>query len=362
MMKLSIIIPVYNTAKYLRKCLDSVLAAASTLKVKVKGEGEQWSDSFSVEVICVDDGSTDGSGEILEEYREKKVKIVGQGQELPTTNYQLPTIRVIHQANAGVSAARNAALDVATGEWVVMLDPDDYWKEDLLSRCFEKIGDEPDCDAVCFGMVKVKESGEEIGAFGREDCPSGVTTGEEILRDGRGPKSKVIWSSCDKLFRRSVIEAHHLRYLVGLRNGEDSLFSQLFFSYAGKVVLAPEIDGYCYLMHDASVIHRKFTEVPTYELTQFEQLHSVWRKTRSAGLACRLAYLAAGLPYLGKESDYIAAGVRPKGIDFLLGSKVFSGSVIPFMIIHGTSKSRAFALAYVFLPNFFRRKLLALLA
>jgi len=91
-MTFSIIIPVYNVAPYLRECLDSVLAQTYT----------DW------EAICVDDGSTDGSGAILDEYAAKD-----------------PRFKVIHQANAGVSAARNAALDIAQGEWVWFVDGDD---------------------------------------------------------------------------------------------------------------------------------------------------------------------------------------------------------------------------------------------
>ena len=95
----SIIIPVYNVAPYLRECLDSVLAQTFT----------DW------EAICVDDGSTDGSGVILDEYAAKDKRF-----------------RVIHQPNAGVSAARNMALDVAKGEWFLFLDGDDILREDSL--------------------------------------------------------------------------------------------------------------------------------------------------------------------------------------------------------------------------------------
>lgn len=90
--KFSIVIPVYNVASYLRECLDSVLAQTFT----------DW------EAICVDDGSTDGSGSILDEYAVRDGRF-----------------RIIHQKNAGVSAARNAALDVAQGEWIWFVDADD---------------------------------------------------------------------------------------------------------------------------------------------------------------------------------------------------------------------------------------------
>ena len=95
----SIIIPVYNVAPYLRECLDSVLAQTFT----------DW------EAICVDDGSTDSSGVILDEYAVRDSRF-----------------RVIHQSNSGVSAARNAALDVAKGKWFLFLDGDDILRADGL--------------------------------------------------------------------------------------------------------------------------------------------------------------------------------------------------------------------------------------
>ena len=96
----SIIIPVYNVAPYLRECLDSVLAQTFT----------DW------EAICVDDGSTDGSGAILDEYAAEDRRF-----------------RVIHQKNTGVGSARNKGLDIANGEWVLFLDSDDVWQHKLLS-------------------------------------------------------------------------------------------------------------------------------------------------------------------------------------------------------------------------------------
>ena len=104
----SIIIPVYNVAPYLRECLDSVLA-------QTFGD---W------EAICVDDGSTDGSGAILDEYAAKDARF-----------------KVIHQVNAGVSAARNKALDEARGEWVGFLDADDVWANEWLAEIAAEAGE-----------------------------------------------------------------------------------------------------------------------------------------------------------------------------------------------------------------------------
>lgn len=97
----SIIIPVYNVAPYLRECLDSVLA--QTL--------DDW------EAICIDDGSTDDSGSILDEYALRDSRF-----------------RVIHQPNAGVSVARNKALDETKGEWLAFLDSDDLLERDFFEK------------------------------------------------------------------------------------------------------------------------------------------------------------------------------------------------------------------------------------
>ena len=125
MIKFSIIIPVYNVAPYLRECLDSVLAQTFT----------DW------EAICVDDGSTDGSGAILDEYAAKDSRF-----------------KVIHQQNAGVSAARNAALDAMKGEWVGFLDADDIYRSNTLDVCCEAIELSPEIDCVRFMMKEFEEN------------------------------------------------------------------------------------------------------------------------------------------------------------------------------------------------------------
>jgi len=118
-MKISVIIPVYNVAPYLRECLDSVLAQTFT----------DW------EAVCVDDGSTDGSGDILDEYAKRDARV-----------------HVIHQANGGLSAARNAGMDAAAGEWLFFLDSDDVIVRDAFER-LSAIVAEGRYDAVFTGML-----------------------------------------------------------------------------------------------------------------------------------------------------------------------------------------------------------------
>lgn len=121
----TIVIPVFNIAKYLRECLDSVLLQTFT----------DW------ECICVDDGSTDGSGTILDEYAEKD-----------------PRYRIIHQSNSGEGAARNAGLAAASGEWVVFLDGDDVLARNALADILSLAT--PGIELIRFG-VEVFDDGKK---------------------------------------------------------------------------------------------------------------------------------------------------------------------------------------------------------
>lgn len=119
-MKNSVIIPVYNTEKYLEQCVSSVL---------------QQPESDDIEVILVDDGSTDGSGKLCDALAEKDSRIV-----------------CVHQKNGGLSSARNKGLDVATGEYVFFLDSDDFWSENIYPDIYKKLNrDNP--DVLIFSMA-----------------------------------------------------------------------------------------------------------------------------------------------------------------------------------------------------------------
>lgn len=112
-MKLSIIIPVYNVEQYLRKCVDSVLNQ----------------DISNYEIILVDDGSPDGCPQICDEYATKYT----------ISNLQSPIIHTLHQPNAGLSAARNAGLAVASGEYIMFVDSDDYLEPNVLGALMAQV-------------------------------------------------------------------------------------------------------------------------------------------------------------------------------------------------------------------------------
>ena len=183
----SIIIPVYNVAPYLRECLDSVLAQTFT----------DW------EAICVDDGSTDGSGSILDEYAARDSRF-----------------RIIHQPNAGVSAARNKGLDVAKGEWVAFLDGDDIWEKSWLNAVADAI--EPEIDWIRTGWTDwYINDGKKVECQSKVTGVDGKVYVQKVIAAGWQLISKCAFPSIN-FYRRALLR--DVRFVEGIRFREDALF------------------------------------------------------------------------------------------------------------------------------------------
>ena len=216
----SIIIPVYNVAPYLRECLDSVLKQTFT----------DW------EAICVDDGSTDESGAILDEYAAKDKRF-----------------RVIHQANAGVSAARNKALDVAKGEWIGFIDSDDKVSESWVlawKRCIEA---RPNADIFKFKNRSMIENLQflDYNEFSIKDYISPNGGAEYVCTHING------YTPWLYVMRRQTVG--NCRFIQGVRVNEDVLFiSQLLFTAATLCVCS--YDGYFYRHRASSALGSGVTD------------------------------------------------------------------------------------------------------
>lgn len=144
--KLSIIVPIYNVAPYLRKCVDSLLAQ----------------DISDYEIILVDDGSTDESGaiadEIVREIMGNRLWTIGEDTNGQSIIVNCPTLSVIHQENAGLSAARNAGIAKAKGEYIWFVDSDDYVEPNVLGVLMEQM-ERDNLDVLRFRYQNVWESG-----------------------------------------------------------------------------------------------------------------------------------------------------------------------------------------------------------
>lgn len=176
---ISVIIPIYNVEEYLKRCIESVL-------------NQTYSD---LEIILVDDGSTDHCGEICDSYCEMDGRV-----------------KVIHKQNGGLSSARNAGLEAAGGEYVGFVDGDDYIAEDMYDTLLTYMKD--DVDITCCGRIYISANGKYEKRY-----ISNVQkyTSEEALEEVLLLR-KIGVSVCTKLFRRSLFEG--IRFPVG-RVSED---------------------------------------------------------------------------------------------------------------------------------------------
>ncbi len=225
-MKLSVIIPVYNCEKYLERNLDSVLR-------------QRIDDGDELQIITVDDGSTDSSGSILDRYAK-----------------QHSNIQVLHQPNQGVSTARNNALDQADGDYIHFVDADDFL---LYNNSYQKLleilkGADTPIDVLRIKSVIFSENYElrldrytdlsdivvEFDGSGREFC-------HQLLFAGYA------WAS---IARRFLVEELKLRFNTNLRLNEDALFFLTLYNYARRVVLS-NASIYGYYKHSESVTFTK---------------------------------------------------------------------------------------------------------
>ncbi|MDO4583386.1 MAG: glycosyltransferase [Planctomycetia bacterium] len=215
MPKVSIIIPVYNVEKYLRQCLDS--ARNQTLR--------------EIEIICINDGSTDSSGAILDEYATVDSRFV-----------------VIHQENAGQSAARNRGLELAQGEYVAFLDSDDWYDLTLCEKVYARAKEsQADMTLFFFHQIHFPEGYEPLFHKICRDCETGEY--EKLRLISR--TLTVIWNI---LFRRSFLEEHSLRFL------EKYIFEDTYFSLKAAI-LAKDITVlnerlYYYRYNPESITHQ----------------------------------------------------------------------------------------------------------
>ena len=197
-MKFSIIIPVYNVEDYLHQCLDSVLC-------------QDFSDW---EVVCVNDGSTDGSAAILEDYVAKDARF-----------------RLVTQPNGGLSAARNAGLDAAQGEYILFLDSDDWLVENALMVLSTNLSGE---DMLCFSGRRFFEKTHGFNPsdlLKNGDYQSGMDYYNE---NALLPRDFAFVCVVLRAYRRTFLMDNGLRFKEGILH-EDNLFTPLACYYAHEV-------------------------------------------------------------------------------------------------------------------------------
>lgn len=219
----SVIVPVYNTEKYLSACLDSILNQTYT----------------NMQIILVNDGSTDKSGSIIDEYKKKDSRIL-----------------VVHKENGGVSSARNEGIKHVKGKYIFFVDSDDTIDEqyiELLLAPLEKGG----YDIVFCGYRTVYVKENKVEAHGVSVQVSGEIKGDIsffYIHD----LELLIGSPCLKFYRTDIIKKNSIFYDEGLNNGEDYVFNLIYFQYIKNFYIC-KYEPYNYLHHERESAIEKYS-------------------------------------------------------------------------------------------------------
>lgn len=202
---ISFIIPVYNSEQYLQRCLDSIL-----------GQSYQ-----NIEIICIDDGSTDGSGFLLEDYA-----IAHENQ-----------VHVYHQENHGIAATRNTGIRLAQGKYLAFIDNDDWIDSDWASTLQELASNHEEPDVICSGYRRPNENGNIV---------------TQVSLDEQGEWSPyLIGAPWAKLYRTDYVRGNNLSFFE-TNIGEDLPFVIAAVSSADKIVVSA-YSGYNWFYNTSSV-------------------------------------------------------------------------------------------------------------
>ncbi|MDO5831570.1 MAG: glycosyltransferase [Methanobrevibacter sp.] len=230
--KVSVIVPVYNSCEYIGSTLDSIINQ----------------DFSSFELIVVDDGSTDNSLEIIKEKLSKS-----------TISYE-----IIHQENAGVSCARNAGIEKASGEYLVFVDSDDYITGNHLSELYNGETD--------FSLIQfIKKDGDKLSTPDHYSKRS-MSCDEFIKKE---LKMDIYFNFWQLMYKASIIKDNNIRFSPDVIYGEDIEFALKALIYGKDIAISNEVTYY-YIQHPASAI--KTSEYRRFEIVGiFEQMAEFYR-------------------------------------------------------------------------------------
>lgn len=205
--KVSIIIPIYQAENTLKRCVDSVLDQAYQ----------------NIEIILVDDGSTDKSGILCDQYVSCDDRIV-----------------VIHKENGGVSSARNAGISAVTGKFLMFVDSDDEIAPDYVQTYIDE-QELNECDIVIGGFIRVSENGEKSKEIPLTQGKTDLSVWQEICRD-----TSMFGYIVSKLFRTDIIKANHLKFRTDMYSQEDLDFCLSYYNYCTSFNLISSSQYYYY--------------------------------------------------------------------------------------------------------------------
>ena len=238
---ISVVIPIYNCEKYLHNCLVTVVN--QTLK--------------DIEIILVNDGSSDGSQNIIDQYSRADSRIIA----------------VEFKENLGVSAARNRALDMANGDYIIFLDADDSWSDKMMLETLLETAVDNNADIVNFGLRLLDLTGK---------LKRVIVSESQVVDLNQNTEWHFYYSPVTHFVSRKLIEEHSIRFDPVLVMGEDCLFNVTLYCYASKLVVLDKI-------------------YYNYQLRSDSANTSVWSKHK---LSCTMLWFESAIEVIKKSPAF----------------------------------------------------------
>ena len=274
MAKLSIIIPVFNIEKYISKCLESIL-------------NQSFQD---FEIICVNDGSTDGSLDILQDFNSRDERII-----------------IIDKANEGSGVARNAALEIACGDYVFFVDGDDWLEENSLEKMIEQ-AKKLDTDILIFGGLSCYEDKKQPGGYSADKLPKKYLNKIFSANDIKKDIFKFPSTAWTKLYRREFLIKNDIKFQL-IKVGQDQLPFFHSMITAERIALLPE-NLYCYRKNRkgaVTAVKKKKNFSPIYVFYGVEEVLKKLDKIDDYKGVFVKKYFKKATSWLGKFQDDLKA-------------------------------------------------------
>ena len=246
----SIVVPVYNTGKYLNRCMNSIVKQTYS----------------NIEVILIDDGSTDDSSDLCDEWAEKDERI-----------------KVIHKLNAGLGMARNTGIENAKGEYICFFDSDDYIDLQTIEKSY-RLACKSEADIVCFGYYKVSEKGKICGSF-IPNMPKSEYKGIEIqiaflpelIQNDPDNKERtnLCMSAWASLYSMTIIQKNKWRFVSEREIISEDYYSLLYlYRYVEKIAVL-KAACYFYCENQGSLTH-------VFQKNRYEKIRHYYLKSLEA--------------------------------------------------------------------------------
>jgi glycosyltransferase involved in cell wall biosynthesis len=235
----SVIIPVYNIGKYIGKCLDTVVAQSC----------------HRMEILVVDDGSTDSSRGICDEYAKKDIRI-----------------KVLHKENGGLSSARNYGLDIAHGQYIYFLDGDDYINISLIDTCVKSMV-KYKADMCIFKTEMITSNGAK--PFGNSFEWGQINIEDDVVKYNflynKFFTYKYGWEAWNRMFKADIIREHDLRFTSERKIfAEDLLFTSCYMLYTKNIMCITSV-LHSYVDREESLMHEKKEKIMIEEFNQLAE-------------------------------------------------------------------------------------------